>query len=437
MKTGGIKLHYKSIVVDCHNDTMLKVIDENTWLPKVNIGENTDNHIDIPKLVKGGLNVPFFAAFTAGYYGDRQKSISSTLAPINALYWTERQNKDKFKIVRSVEEIVNTVKEGKIAAVRTIEGAYSLDENNSIELLKQYYDLGIRAIAFNWNYSNDLGEGCSRTYNDDAETPTSGGLTELGKKVALEMNRLGIIIDVSHMAEDTFWDIINVSKAPIIASHAGVYSLRNHRRNLTDDQLKALAKNRGVVGIVLCAGFLTDKEDAYLNDYVDHIDYAVNLIGIDHVGIGSDFDGAKIPKDIKDSSELYKVTDELIKRGYKDEDIEKLLGKNILRVLKEVEEIAEKSNELDLNIIPSIDMGEIIDEVTPLLTAKVENIKGIEINSRIIVDGIPYNAEYNKDTSILSLKIVEPLRDKFHVVTFEVIDNADNVKRETIILYVK
>lgn len=430
-------MHYKSIVVDCHNDTMLKVIDEDTWLPKVNIGKDTDNHIDIPKLIKGGLNVPFFAAFTAGYYGDRQKSISSTLAAINALYWTERQNKEKFKIAKSVEEIKNIVKEEKIAAVPTIEGAYSLDEINWEELLKQYYDLGIRAIAFNWNYSNDLGEGCSRTYNDEAETPTSGGLTELGEKVALEMNRLGIIIDVSHMAEDTFWDVINVSKAPIIASHSGVYSLRNHRRNLTDNQLKALAKNGGVVGIVFCTSFLTDKEDAYLNDYVDHIDYVVNLIGIDHVGLGSDFDGAKIPKDIKDSSELYRVTDELIKRGYKDEDIEKLLGKNILRVLKEVEEIAEKNKELNLNIVPSIDMGEIIEEVTPLLTAKVENSKGIDINSRIIVDGIPYKAEYNKDTSTLSLKIVEPLRDKFHVVTFEIKDNIGNVKRETIILYIK
>lgn len=439
----ALKIHYDSIIVDSHNDTMMTVIDDETWLPKVDIGKNTNNHIDIPKLKTGGLNVPFFAAYTAGYYGNDPRSLSRTLALINALYFTERNNRDTFKIARSVEDIKKTVKDEKIAAVPTIEGGYSFNEDNTIELINQYYDLGIRVVGFNWNYSNNLGEGSSRKYNDPKKTTSSGGLTKLGEKLAIEMNRLGIVIDVSHMAESTFWDIINISKAPIIASHSGVYSLRNHPRNLTDEQLKALAKNRGVVGIVFYPDFLTDSNSAYIKDYVDHIDYVVNLIGIDYTGIGSDFDGATLPQDIKDSSELYKVTEELIKRGYKKEDIEKLLGKNTLRVLQEVQSIAKynsKDSKKNLFIIPELQMGGIVLNSVPLLTAKIENLNGEEIDgarSRVIVDGISYKARYNEKTYSLFIKIKKPLKEKFHVVTFEVWDNKGNIQRETRIFYIK
>lgn len=438
----NLKSHLNSIVVDGHNDTMLKIIDDKTWLPKINIGKNTDNHIDIPKLVEGGLNVPFFAAFTSGYYNDIQKSISRTLALINALYWTENNNIDSFKIANSVENIKEIVAEGKIAAIPTIEGAYSLDENNAIELLRQYYDLGIKVVGFNWNYSNDLGEGCSKTYNDPDKTPSSGGLTKLGEKVALEMNKLGMIIDVSHMAESTFWDIINVSKMPIIASHSGVYALRNHPRNLKDEQLKALAKNGGVIGIVLASSFLTDGEFAYVKDYVDHIDYAVNLIGIDHVGIGSDFDGTYLPDDIENSSELYKIVEELNNRGYKDDDIEKILGKNMLRVLKNVQSAAEyqaEKNKLNLCITPDFKMGEIIEDSTPLLVAHLKNIDKLEIEDldfKIIVDGISYKGIYDKKSFTMGLKLKQKLTEKFHVITFQVSDNRGKTKRSTIIIYI-
>ncbi len=437
------KIHYNSIVIDSHNDTMMTVIDEETWLPKINIGENTKNHIDIPKLKAGGLDVPFFAAYTAGYYDNDSKSLSRTLALINALYWTERNNRDTFKIVKTIDEIEKIVKDGKIAAVSTIEGGYSFNEDNALELINQYYDLGVRVVGFNWNYSNHLGEGSSRKYNDSKKTPSSGGLTKLGEKLAIEMNRLGMVIDVSHMAESTFWDIINISKAPVIASHSGVYFLRNHPRNLTDEQLKALAKNRGVIGIVFYPDFLTNSNSAYIKDYVDHIDYVVNLIGIDHVGMGSDFDGATLPNDIKDSSELYKVTEELVRRGYSKEDIEKLLGKNTLRVLQEVQKIAEnnyKDFKKNLYIIPEFKMDEIILDSTPLLTAKIESLNGIKIDetkSRIIVDGISYKPRYNEKTSNLFLKIRKPLKEKFHVVTFEVWDNKGNIQRQTRIFYIK
>lgn len=438
-----LKVHNDSIVVDTHNDTMMKVIDPITWLPKIDIKNNTENHIDIPKLKAGGLKVPFFASYTSGFYGNTPKSISRTLALINGLYWTESKNRDLFKITSSIKDIEKALKSDKIAAVPTIEGAYSLNKDNAIGLINQYYDLGIRAIGLTWNYSNDLGEGANKVYGDTSRTPSKGGLTSLGKEVIKEMNRLGIIVDVSHMSENTFWDVINTTKSPIIASHSGVYSLKKHVRNLNDEQLKALKKNRGVISIVFYPEFLKDSDSVYIKDYVDHIDYVVNLIGIDHVGIGSDFDGGSLPQDLKDSSELYKVTDELLRRNYNKEDIEKILGKNILRVLKEVENLREDNDfnhGLDVYIIPNYKMGEIIQDWTPLLKAKVESQNGVDLKDarfKMIIDGITYEPIYDYDTSTLFFQVRTPLKESFHVVTFEVVTLHDQIHKQTRIFYVK
>ena len=436
-----MKIHFNSIVVDGHNDTMMNIIDEKTWLPIIDIGDETSNHIDIPKLKAGGLNVPFFSAYTKGYYNNTQRSLSRTLALINALYWTQEKNPNTFKIIRSVGEIQKVICEEKIAAVATIEGAYSLNKENAIELIKQYYDLGIKLVGFNWNYSNELGEGASRIYPDDLGIKSTGGLTKLGEEVTRKMNELGMVVDVSHMDEGTFWGVINTSRSPIIASHCGVYQLKNHKRNLKDEQLKALAKNGGVVGIVLYPNFLKDSNIAYIKDYVDHIDYVVKLIGVDYVGIGSDFDGASLVEDMKDSSEFYKITKELIKRGYNEDEIKKILGKNMLRVLKEVEDLGKanlNTPKLKLNIIPDYKMGERILDYTPLIRARIENPNNInmsELDYKIIVDGISHKAEYNKDESIMYLKINESLKEKFHLVTFQISHGGKEAKRETRIFY--
>ena len=255
------------------------------------------------------------------------------------------------------------------------------------------------------------------------------------------MNELGMIVDVSHMDEGTFWDVINTSKSPIIASHCGVYQLKNHNRNLKDEQLRALAENGGVVGIVLYPRFLKNSNLAYIKDYVDHIDYAVKLIGVDHVGIGSDFDGASLVEDMKDSSEFYKITEELMKRGYNEKDIKKILGENMLRLLKEVEDTGKsnsKFSKLNLNIIPDYKMGEKILDFTPVIKAKIENPKNInieELDYKIILDGICHEVEYNEKESKISLKVNNPLREKFHVVTFEAGNNKGEYKRETRIFY--
>ncbi len=422
------------IILDTHNDTMMKVLDDNTWLPTVDLGENTPFHIDIPKLQSSGLNILFFAAFTEGYKEDTGRSRSRTLALINALYFTEKNNSNTFKIAKNLNGIVDAVNEGKIAAVPTIEGAYSLDEDYSLDLLHQYNDLGIKAIGLTWNYSNKLGEGASRIYGDKDKTKSSGGLTEHGKNIVHEMNRLGMIVDVSHMAKSTFWDVINASTSPVIASHSGVDNIKEHNRNLNDQQLKALADNGGVISIVFYPEFLKNG-DGYISDIVDHIDYVVNLIGIDHVGIGSDFDGARMPKDLKDSSEIYKIREELINRTYSGGDIEKILGKNILRVLKEVEDKADRVDFIsNIEIVAEFNMGEKLDSNRPVLRAKISADKGIE-DASIIVDGFRYRPIFDEINSSISLQIKEPLEEKFHLATFEVKDKGGSLKRETRIFY--
>src|SRR5699024_866789 len=167
------------------------------------IGEETSFHLDIPKAQAGGVDAPFFAAFTSGFYDNNPRTISRTLALINALYWTEEQNPDNLNIASTTKEIQQTVKHNTIAAIPTIEGAYSLQEHNALALLHQYYDLGVKVLGFNWNYSNALGEGADRVYGDPDRTPSHGGLTQLGTKVAQERNDIGMAIDVSHMTRKT------------------------------------------------------------------------------------------------------------------------------------------------------------------------------------------------------------------------------------------
>ncbi len=428
---------YKDIrTIDTHNDTMLIVIDKETWLPVNNIGKLvSEAQLDIQKMKAGGLDVAFFSSYTGGFT-QVGRSNSRLLALINALHWTEKMNLDKFGLARSVSEIEELVGQGKSVGVPTIEGAYSLEEYNALDLLKQYYDLGIRAIALCWSNSNSLGEGVNEKYVDGK--PSEGGLSELGLKVIEEMNRLGMIIDVSHMNERTFWDTVKASKAPIIASHSNARSLFDHPRNLTDEQIKAIADSGGVVQQNFYAGFLGPKADRKLKKLVDHIDYVVNLVGIDHVGLGSDFDGGGMPEDLPNASFYYRLIEELENRGYNKSDMEKIAGKNTLRVMAKVQQAAEKSLEkADFQIISDIEMGEKVNSSTPLLTARVLNLDGSteEAKFRVIVDGIVYTS-VNVVDGQLSLQINEPLVEKFHVVTFEG-TSGGKVTRETRIFYIE
>ena len=264
----ALRIHDDAIVIDTHNDTMTRVIDRNTWLPVNDIGSLTSGQLDIPKMEAGGLDVAFFGSYTGGYT-EIGRAGSRLLALINALHWTERMNSEKFGLATSVNEIEKLVHEGKSVGVPTIEGAYSLEEYNAIELLHQYYDLGIRVVGLCWSNSNSLGEGVNERYVDG--TPSEGGLTELGAKVVKEMNKMGMVVDVSHMNEETFWDVIEVAEAPIMASHSNVMGLYSHPRNLTDEQIIAIANTGGIVQQNFYAGYLGPTGDRDLKKLVDHI----------------------------------------------------------------------------------------------------------------------------------------------------------------------
>lgn len=433
-------IHFNKPVVDTHVDTMMEVIDESTWLPQTNIGAETNFHFDLRKAEIGGVNAPFFAAYTSGFYGNTARSLSRTLAMLHGIHWNVEQDPNKIEFATSTDTIQRITAGNKLAALSSIEGAYALDENNAVELTQQFYDVGVRMIGFTWNYSNALGEGASRVFGNPEQTSSEGGLTTLGADVVKKMNELGMIIDVSHMAEDTFWDVLQVTEAPIIASHSGVNALKEHNRNLTDEQLLALKNNGGVISIVFYPAFLTENTSGYVRDIVDHIDYVVELIGIEHVGIGSDYDGASLPEDLQDVSEFPRIIEELTFRGYTKQEIEQIIGGNALRLMDDVAVQAESQDTFRDNapvIIPSIKMGAAISSRTPLLSARVEEEVNYDKNTfKIIVDGISYEPEFDEETSMLSLQMKEPLEEKFHIVTFEVSNEQGVVNRETRIFYI-
>lgn len=433
------------LLVDTHCDTLTKIIDEVDWLPAVDIGKNTSFHIDIPKLKRGGVNVQYFAAFTSGYYTDGgpdyTKANSRLLSLVNAMYWTLDKNSEQMGLAKTVEDIENLASKGKISAVLSIEGAYSLDEECGIELLRQYYDLGIRAVGLTWNHSNALGEGVNEAFMDGS--PSEGGLTQLGERIVAEANRLGIIVDVSHMNQATFWDVLETSTKPVIASHSGAYNLRNHARNLTDGQIKAIAQGGGVINVVFYPGFVVEPSStATVETVVDHIEYIAELVGIEHVGLGSDFDGAAMPDDLKDASMVGEMAKELAKRKFTREDIYKIMGQNAVRVMEEVWEKKEAKNPRQdmVSIEPMLDMGQSVSGKEPgfQATVKARGDRPVDVSSlRFIIDGKAYIPEYQESTGLVFLQLDKPLKESFHVVTFEAAAEEGQPVRETIVFHIE
>ena len=452
--TSSGETHHSAVVVDMHNDTMMKVVDKNTWLPVVDLGSETpaDIQLDLHKAGDGGLNVAFYAAYTAcqtDVDDISARTNSRSLALINALHWTVAKNQDSMLLAGSTQEMIKGLEQGKHVAVASLEGMYQFGDENSKELLRQYYDLGVRSAGMVWNTPNELGAGAN-VANHEA----NAGLTDKGREMIAGMNRLGIIVDVSHMNENTFFETIATSKTPVVASHSGVDGIRPHVRNLSDEQLLRLKENAGVVSINFWRTAVADPgNSATVKKLVDHIDYAVDLIGIDHVGLGSDFDGAAMPTDLPNAAHLPKITEELLKRGYEQEEIEKIMGGNNLRVLEEVEQFAEEQSSilqqrgLGINIIPDIQMGEIFHSTTPVLSATiVDHGDGIAdfVHYRIIVNGIAYEPKYDLESGRISHQMQTALlgrgntenRGNFHVVTFDAKGPYGTTARETVIIYV-
>lgn len=318
------KIHQKAIVFDGHCDTILDLINHKRTLRN----RASTGHLDIPRLQEGGVDIQVFAIFIEDIYKP-DRSLKRSLELIDCLFSEIEKNQDKISLVTNYNQIKKVNRAGKIAAILSIEGGEALEGN--LAVLRILYKLGVRLLTLTWNQRNQIADGIG-------ESRTGGGLTEFGLKVITEMNRLGILIDVSHLSEAGFWDVIKRSEAPIVASHSNCYTLCPHLRNLRDNQIKALADKRGVIGITFVPKFLTqENRKPTIEDIIKHIDYLVEKVGVNYVGLGSDFDGTKnLPLGLEGAHKIPNITATLINHGYREEDIKKILGENFLRVFKEV-----------------------------------------------------------------------------------------------------
>jgi len=372
-----LSLHRQALVADGHNDTLLRMV-EGFDLGK----RHTIGHLDIPRMKEGGLDLAFFACFPSPQYtskgaGDPDSCAWRVFGMIDSLRAVAHRYPQDIAIATTGRQVEEIVASGRIAAAIGVEGGHSIQ--NSLEILKDFYDAGVRYLTLTWITSNDW----ATSSNDESSGKPLKvrGLTPFGRQVVRRMNELGMMVDLSHVGEKTFWDVMEVTDKPVIASHSCAYALCPHPRNLKDDQIRAIAERRGVVLINFYAGYLDStfekKQDAVRQEHraefaalqakfkthsdeywdevrktigsemeetrppldllIDHIDHVVQLVGPDFVGIGSDFDGISFaPKDLEDVSCLPLITQKLVQRGYGAQDIQNILGGNFLRVFKEV-----------------------------------------------------------------------------------------------------
>lgn len=325
----AMRLHKEAIVVDTHCDTLMQFLPQPWGSPPARkLGERSDRgHIDLPRMIEGGVTCQTFAVYTG-----RRAIVPE--APLMAMkmvdkFYTEIEANPEIVAVTTHDEIVAAKKAGKVCGLLSLEGAEPL--MGDIALLRVYYKLGMRMLSFAWNYRTPFADGLGAKRSESK-------LPELGVQALEEMDRLGIVFDVSHLCDSVFWDVNDVVKGPFIASHSNARALCSHARNCTDDMIKAIADHGGVLGMNYAPQFIVDGgENVTVMNMVDHIDHIVKLVGPDHVGLGSDFDGiGPPPKGIETVDQTPNVTRELVKRGYSDEDILKILGGNHLRVFKQV-----------------------------------------------------------------------------------------------------
>ncbi len=363
-----MKLHRDALVADLHSDTVLRMVEEGFDFST----RDTTGHMDIPRLQEGGIDLEVFACWL-DTETPLEKCRSTVDELIDSLEAQISRNAEKITLCRTASEAEKIIEDGKIAAVLAIENGVAIA--NDLDSLQHFYDRGIRYMTLTHTASNDWCISSADT------TPVFNGLTDFGRDVVRKMNELGMIVDISHAHPTAVEEILKITSDPIIASHSCVYEICSHDRNLTDDQIKAVAENGGVIGINFYNGYLSqefnDVDAAFtkehqaeldsiralyprredrrktplyrelskrLNDVkidigivVDHIDHIFKLVGPDHVGLGSDFDGVhRIPNGLEDCSKLPGITAELIRRGYPDDDIKKILGGNFMRVFGQV-----------------------------------------------------------------------------------------------------
>ena len=369
-----MEMHRRAIAIDMHADTTQRLVDE-----RVDLAQRLpDGHVDAVRMKEGGLDAQFFSIWVEPelFGGGGSRAIERADDQIAAVRALAEKHPEIWELATSAADIRRIAAAGRLAALMGLEGGYAVDER--LEYVERYYKLGVRYMSPTWtdslSWAGSSGDDIGKTR----------GLNDFGRNVIREMNRLGMMIDVSHVSDKTFWDIINTSTRPVIATHSACRAIVDEPRNLTDEMIVALAKTGGVVNVIFYPAFiepgwnerkkLVDQEIAPLvqratnaekgdvahkkmardrvrreefsrrlppvsvSRLVDHIDHIVKLVGIDHVGIGSDFDGIQATlSDLASVADLPNLTRELVRRGYSESDIDKILGGNMLRVMAEVE----------------------------------------------------------------------------------------------------
>ncbi len=385
LETQARQIHERVLTVDTHADTPSHMIEKSNWdvgqyhQP----GQRQSGQIDLPRMKEGGLDALFFAVFvgqgerTPEGYARAQAKAAQELDAIDKML---KDYPDSVELATSPEDAYRLQRQGKRAAFIGMENGYPIDKD--LAMIKKYYDRGVRYITLCHGGDNDI---CDSSTDEDQ--PEDNGLSDFGRQVVDECNRLGIMIDVSHISDKSFFDVLKVTKAPVIASHSSVRALCDHPRNFSDEMLKALASNGGVIQICFVSSFIKKPkpnpardealaalrkkygpwrkikdettlekmqqeyqainekfptEKATLKELVDHIDYVVKLIGIDHVGIGTDFDGGGGVEGCDDVTQMPRVTEELFRRGYSEDDIRKIWGGNLMRVFSRVIEVSRE-----------------------------------------------------------------------------------------------
>jgi len=367
------KLHFSSLVLDTHDDTTQRFFSKSYDLGK----RNPEGHVDIPRMREGGMNAIFFSIWIDGRTMG-PPAVQKALDQIDAVLENVRRYPTDLVLAQTADEVRRAQAQGKIAVLMGIEGGHMI--GNDIRILRIFGALGIRYITLTHFYNNEWGD-------SSTDKPVHNGLTDFGKEIVREMNRQGILVDISHVSDKTFYDALEVSKAPLIASHSSCRAISNHPRNMSDQMIRDLAAKGGVIQINYEKSFLDqDYKDAYESvagsvvvsmeeitkscgddsecvtremsrrerlltaqgklphvnweRIVEHIDHVVRLVGSDHVGLGSDFDGANMPDGMEDCSKLPKITEALLRKGYSEDDIQKILGRNLLGVMEKAEHVS-------------------------------------------------------------------------------------------------
>ncbi|MCC3863981.1 dipeptidase [Terrisporobacter petrolearius] len=320
-------------IVDFHCDTISQLYDIRKSGESINLKQNR-LHLDIEKMKKGDYMLQVFASYVD--LGSNNKPLESCLSYIDLLYDEVEKNKEHIGIVYTYEDILTNIKKNKMSALLSIEEGGVCKGN--LALLRNFYKLGVRMMTLTWNYENELAY--PNGYFYDEEKNEKKGLKEKGFEFINEMERLGIIIDVSHLSDDGIYDVYNNTSKPFIASHSNAREVCSHQRNLTDDMIKKIGERGGLIGVNFYSSFLNNNykssDTSKIEDIINHIKYISNTGGIDCVGIGSDFDGIDCSLEFENSSKMQLIYGEMKKSGFREEDIEKVFYKNAIRLFKEL-----------------------------------------------------------------------------------------------------